>query len=158
MSKQLATQVHFLSTFSSEHVRIVPNCVVVQPWCHVSSKCYKVPGKNKEQDYELLYFGYNSLIDCTQYPSLDIQNRISWQRAFCESGKYKCNKITNILKLSQAQWPKSYSIFQDRFHLEWALPGSVELSIVISRGLIQKINAWVLPALLQKLMKWGVSL
>ncbi len=106
------------------------------------------------------------------YWSLEVQHGTSWQRTLCGSEKrivalhkdgvgYK--KIAKTLKLSCSTWPRPYSGLTGQVPLRTGLAmvdqrSWVHVLSVISRGCVWEIDVWVLPALLQRLKGWGVSL
>ncbi len=116
-------------------------------------------------------FGVNALT--LSYWSLEVQRGTSWQRTLWGSEKKRIvalhkdgvdyKKIAKTLKLSCSTVAKTVQQFnrtgstQNRPRHGRPKKLSAVLS-VISRGCVWEIDLWVLPALLQRLKGWGVSL
>ncbi len=106
------------------------------------------------------------------YWSLEVQHGTSWQRTLWGSEKrivalhkdgvgYK--KIARPWNWAAAWWPRPYSGLTGQVPLRTGLTmvdqrSWVHVLSIISRGCVWEIDVWVLPALLQRLKGWGVSL
>ncbi len=108
------------------------------------------------------------------YWSLEVQHGTSWQRTLKENLKKRIvalhkddvgyKKIAKTLKLSCStvtktiQWFNRTGSTQNRPCRGRLKKLCAHVLSVISRGCVWEIDVWVLPALLQRLKGWGVSL
>ncbi len=101
------------------------------------------------------------------YWSLEVQHGTSWQRTLWGSEKkidalhkdgvgYK--KIAKTLKLSCSAVAKTIQRINRTGSTQNRQRSWVHVLSVISRGCVWEIDVWVLPALLQRLKGWRVSL
>ncbi len=103
------------------------------------------------------------VIDLTfSYWSLEAQHGTSWQKNSLRIWKKDLPRLWNW---SAARWPRPYSGLTGQVPPRTGHPVAmvdqrswVHVLSIISRGGVWKIDVWVLPALLQRLKGWGVSL
>ncbi len=107
------------------------------------------------------------------YRSLEVQHGTSWQRTLWGSEKKRIvalhkdgvgyRRLPRPWNWAAARWPRPYSGLTGQVPLRTGLAmvdqrSWVHVLSVISRGCFWEIDVWVLPALLQRLKGWGVSL
>ncbi len=155
MSKPLATK---LSTPLSQNVQIGPNWPFSLPnvmWLVSVTRSQVWMGSR--------YVKFGVIVLTLSYWSLGVQHGTSWQRTlwgYVSQDGVGYKKIAKTLKLSCSTVAKTIQRFNRTGSTQnrprHGRPKKPYLTI--SRGCVWEIDVWVLPALLQRLKGWGVSL